>query len=57
MMLSTSARSARASFSGVGYFAKSAGVVMFTRTSVVCAERITDISSSKSSSYSSAVTA
>ena len=31
---------ATASFAGVGYASKSAGVTMFTRTSVHCAERI-----------------
>ncbi len=45
MIFSTSACRARASFSGVGYLAKSAGVVIFTRASVVCAERITATSS------------
>ena len=57
MIFSTSDWRARASFSGVGYFAKSAGVVILTRASVHCAERITATSSSNSLSYSSAVTA
>ena len=56
MIVSTSEGRARASFSGVGYLAKRAGVVMLTRASVHCADRITAISSSKSLSYSSAVT-
>ncbi len=45
MISSTSDGSAFASFSGVGYLAKSTGVIMLTRASVVCAERITAMSS------------
>ncbi len=39
-MSSTSAGSAAARSWGVGYFAKSTGVTMFTRSSVHCADRI-----------------
>ncbi len=40
MIVSTSSGSAPARSPGVGYFAKSVGVTMLTRSSVVCAERI-----------------
>ena len=49
IICSTSATFALASACGVGYFLKSAGVVRLTRASVVCAERITDTSSSNGS--------
>ena len=41
----TSSKVAFESFCAVGYFLKSAGVVMFTRLSVHCAERITETKS------------
>ena len=53
MRTSTSAGSAAARSSAVGYRANSAGVAMFTRTSVVCAERIVAVSSWKASAWSS----
>ena len=46
-LLDARAGSASARSSGVGYRANSAGVTMFTRTSVVCADRIVAVSSSK----------
>jgi hypothetical protein len=41
MHSSTSPTSATAKSAAVGYFSKSAGVIMFTDLSVVCAERAT----------------
>lgn len=53
MTSSSSSGTAAAMSSGVGYFANSAGVVWFTRRSVVCADSTVATSSSNGLSKSS----